>query len=307
MYSELKDSIETIISSLEKEQQHIKQELTGLPDGKLKIIQRHSGETNYYHYHYIDGERHIDYIPKKKNLKLAYDLAKAQYYKELDKELNTQLELLNNFNEKFAPEKLEDAFYQLSPARRNLITPVFQTSEEYAKEWDSAVYDKNSYYPENLIFETDKGDMVRSKSEVIIANYLHAQRDKVFYRYECSLYLDNPRPITIHPDFTIMSRKTGKIVYLEHCGMLDNEQYANDFVKKMNTYIANNIIPGKDIIFTAETSTTPLVIQSLWAQIESILQTNLLFTRRIPQQSSIQPAYTPMLVYSADLHGQIRP
>ena len=80
-----------------------------------------------------------------------------------------------------------------------------------------------------------------------------------------------PRPHVIYPDFTIISRTTGKIVYLEHCGMLDNPDYADDFVNKMNRYIANGLMPGSDVILTVETSTNPLNVQSLWLQIVKIV------------------------------------
>ena len=271
MYTNVNDNVKSLISTLQKKQAHINKILQKCPDGTLNICTRASGETNYYHRYNDEKGVHLDYIPKKTNLKLAKELATSAYLKNLDAIISKQLALLRKFNDSFSLIELEDAYYDLPVERQRLIAPLFLSSDDYAKAWDAETYEKCSKYPEGLIYTTDKGDLVRSKSELIIANYLHAHRDKLFYRYECPLTLDHPYSITIYPDFTIISRRTGQIVYLEHCGMLDNEQYANAFVNKMNTYISNDIIPGRDVILTSETSTQPLVLQTLWIQVQNIL------------------------------------
>lgn len=43
-------------------------------------------------------------------------------------------------------------------------------------------------------------------------------------------------------------------------GLMDDAFYANEFVKKMNTYIANGLMIGRDVVVTNETSLTPLDI-----------------------------------------------
>ena len=52
---------------------------------------------------------------------------------------------------------------------------------------------------------------------------------------------------------TYLNVHTGKIIYWEHAGRMDDLYYTNDFVKKMNAYITNNLLPGRDIILTFET------------------------------------------------------
>lgn len=71
------------------------------------------------------------------------------------------------------------------------------------------------------------------------------------------------REITVYPDFTILNKHNGKIIYIEHIGRLDDPSYANDFVRKVNTYIENNLIPGRDVVFTYETSKRPLDMRFL--------------------------------------------
>ena len=72
--------------------------------------------------------------------------------------------------------------------------------------------------------------MVRSKSEVIIANLLH-EKD-VRFTYESPLLAKDG---SMHlPDFTIVS--SGKTTFWEHLGVLDNPDYAARWQRKLLWY-----------------------------------------------------------------------
>ena len=81
------------------------------------------------------------------------------------------------------------------------------------------------------IHSTSKGDKVRSKSEVIIANLLHEY--KIEYEYELPLDYGGKEPI--RPDFTIFLSDGSKLFW-EHLGMLGSEKYDRDWLFKMNIY-----------------------------------------------------------------------
>ncbi len=83
----------------------------------------------------------------------------------------------------------------------------------------------------NRIYSTVKGDRVRSKSEVIIANLLTAYG--IIYEYEKPLVYENGK--WIEPDFTIF-QSNGKILYWEHLGMLGVESYDNRWLEKQDIY-----------------------------------------------------------------------
>jgi len=83
----------------------------------------------------------------------------------------------------------------------------------------------------NRIYSTVKGDRVRSKSEVIIANLL-ADHD-IAYEYEKKLEYKNGK--WIEPDFTI-TLPNGKELYWEHLGMLGVESYDNRWLEKQDIY-----------------------------------------------------------------------
>lgn len=74
---------------------------------------------------------------------------------------------------------------------------------------------------DGAIFQTARGEKVRSKSEVMIADTL--QRFGVPYKYEYPLKL---RKFTAYPDFYCLNLRTRKEYYWEHFGMMDNVEYA---------------------------------------------------------------------------------
>ncbi len=78
-----------------------------------------------------------------------------------------------------------------------------------------------------LIYDTEKGHKVRSKSEVIISNLLY--KENIPYEYEIKL------PYGVEPDFTI-TLKNGKRIFWEHLGMLGTEKYDNRWLEKMDIY-----------------------------------------------------------------------
>ena len=80
---------------------------------------------------------------------------------------------------------------------------------------------------------TNNGEMVRSKSEVIVANTL--ARLGLYYEYEKRLENPHESSNSIHPDFTI-HRGDGKIFYWEHLGMLQKPRYKASWELKMNWY-----------------------------------------------------------------------
>lgn len=90
----------------------------------------------------------------------------------------------------------------------------------------------------NLIYRTDRGELVRSKSEWIIADKLHSAG--VDYQYEQPLLLDG---IERFPDFTIIDDDSGLTWYWEHNGLLDSEEYKKRWDRKLVAYRKEKILP----------------------------------------------------------------
>ncbi|MBE7553155.1 MAG: AAA family ATPase [Anaerolineales bacterium] len=87
-------------------------------------------------------------------------------------------------------------------------------------------------YPEHLIHRTKGGVLMRSKSEVIVADMLDDL--KLTWAYEQKLSAtDNERDFRL-PDFTIGYQ--GDIYYWEHLGMLNSPSYREDWERKRRWY-----------------------------------------------------------------------
>jgi hypothetical protein len=93
------------------------------------------------------------------------------------------------------------------------------------------------FLEEGLIHRTERGDLVRSKSELVIADKLHAR--SVEYVYEQPLVLPNGR--TRYPDFTIADHARGVTFYWEHLGMLNDPGYRARWENKRKEYLDSGI------------------------------------------------------------------
>lgn len=107
---------------------------------------------------------------------------------------------------------------------------------------------KRKYFENALIHKTEKDELVRSKSEVIIANMLY--ENGIDYEYEKELDLKEDGKFI--PDFTINDAESGNCFYWEHCGMLENAAYKKHWQEKKELYKKHCIIEGKNLIVSTE-------------------------------------------------------
>ena len=137
----------------------------------------------------------------------------------------------------------------------------------FIEEWQKVEWTGHPFSEDAPQLFTTKGERVRSKSEVQIADSLN--RLGIPYRYEYPLRLKNG--INIYPDFYCLNVRTRQELYWEHFGMMDNPEYAKNAVQKLHQYNSIQIIPGKNLIITMETSTSPLNVKYIEQQIKSYL------------------------------------
>ena len=137
---------------------------------------------------------------------------------------------------------------------KGYIDPIDMTDEDYIRLWESMPYEAKEISDYVTVYETKRGERVRSKSELNIANALAAKG--IPYKYECPLIFKNGTKI--HPDFTVLNVKERRQIYWEHRGMMDDKDYATRSVLRIKTYMKNGIFIGRDLIITEETSANPL-------------------------------------------------
>jgi len=129
------------------------------------------------------------------------------------------------------------------------------------------------FLEERLIHLTARGDLVRSKSEVIIADHLY--RESVRYTYERPLTLDGALK---YPDFTIDDEDTGLLYYWEHCGMLSDPAYRRRWDAKLKWYRDHKILPHTEgggengiLIVTEDTRAGAISSQEILRIIRSVI------------------------------------
>ncbi|MFZ1292524.1 MAG: ATP-dependent RecD-like DNA helicase, partial [Melioribacteraceae bacterium] len=97
---------------------------------------------------------------------------------------------------------------------------------------------ENRFLEKNLIQQASDGQMLRSKSELLI--YQRLIDKGLEPNYEKKLEIKEVQKL---PDFTIENVDTGEVYYWEHCGMLYDKDYKERWEEKYRWYLDNNIIP----------------------------------------------------------------
>lgn len=266
----IKDEIKQRIRETRTILKMIDAELECAPEGSLKILCREN-KTYYYQQIKQNGMYEKKYIEKKKT-DMAIALAKKGYYIKVKPLLEKELKALESFDKSYNEDAVDKIYDLMIEERKQIVNPVRVSNREALKRWNDEEYEINQWHPENLIYKTDNGEKVRSKSELIISNMLNRNSKNLRYKYERPLeLLFNGEKRIIHPDFTVLNINTGKITYWEHAGRMDDSKYASSFVWKINAYLDNGIIPGENLILTYETNENPINTQYVLAMIDSML------------------------------------
>ena len=222
------------------------------PEGTLNICD-FKGRTQYYVHR--DGKR--KYI-KECERQLVKGLCQKDYDQKVlrtaQKELK-QLENLRAYYRDQAQETIcENVYENMFDKRRQFVIPIKLSDEEFIKQWDAVEYERKSFREDAPEYYTEKGERVRSKTELLIANMLSKYR--IPYRYEYPLLLKEYG--LIHPDFLVLNVRTRKEIYFEHLGMMDDEGYREEALKRISAYEKNGIFPGDGLVLTHETSKNPV-------------------------------------------------
>ena len=163
-----------------------------------------------------------------------------------------------------------DVYNKMKPARKAVIEPIDISNYEKSVIWENEPFETKGIREENIMYRTERGEKVRSKSEKIIADTLF--RYDIAYRYEAPLSLYNGNyDVLIYPDFTTMNRRNGRIYYWEHLGLMDNAEYSDRASARIGMYEQNDILLGDKLIITHETAERVLDIDVLNKYIKKYL------------------------------------
>ena len=230
--------------------------LKNAPQGYLRAAYK-NGESEYYLKN-SKKEKRGRYL-KQTEREIAILLAQKEYDEKVLKYARTELNSLNKLIRRYEIGTAEDIYENLPPARRALVTPILLPDDEFVKNWLAQQYEGLGFEEGAPEFYADSGLRVRSKSEIGIANkYGELQIPMLFER---PLKLKGWK--TVYPDFTLLNVRLRKEFIHEHLGKMDDPEYAEENVAKLNAYEKNGYYPGKNLILTFETKGNPFDVRKI--------------------------------------------
>lgn len=248
-----KEYLEKIIINAEKR-------ISKAPEGTLRISS-HNGGIQFYN-RLDPSDPSGKYIPSSKK-KTAYALAQKKYDLHLIKTANEQLKAINSFLSKYDADALENVYLTSGEKMKPIITPAILSDEEYAAAWLAQEYNKKGFALGTPEHYTQKGERVRSKSEVMIANELSTAG--LPYLYELPFKVEGG---VLHPDFSVLRISDRQVVRWEHIGLMDYEEYRNEVIERLRKYASRGVVIGNGLIITIETALHPLNIEDIRAVIK---------------------------------------
>lgn len=233
--------------------------LKNAPNGTLYTRHNHNS-VQYYCKYGAEKERYL----KKTEKELVKQLAQKDYANKMIKFAMERVQALETNMLMYDRDEIVKFHEKLSKERQLLITPFVMSTDDYAELWlkkNRNIASKSNPYPLDIDsgIATEQGELVRSKSEKIIADKLYMMN--VPYVYECKLTLKGNKHV--YPDFTVLNRNTRKEFYWEHFGMMHESEYVLNAIKKISTYRKNDIYEGDKLLITQETSTCFIDVKEL--------------------------------------------
>lgn len=260
---ELKEQKQEVDRLVQKTKKH-KKAFEGLAEGNIRV----SASNGCPQYYFTEkGSGHEKYIPSK-DKEFTRRLVQRDYEEKALRKLESMQHDMDRFLKKCDAKILDHLYDNLCDGRKILVTPLSLPDDEYVKRWLESFPGEQNPYPEQGKYETDQGEIVRSKSEKILADMFH--KLKIPYRYEPKVTLDNYK--SFYPDFACLNVRKRKTVYWEHLGLVSDADYATKNYAKLESYERNGILLGDTLLVSMETAQNPLDLALIRKKIETFLK-----------------------------------
>ncbi|MBR4993838.1 MAG: hypothetical protein IKY04_06270 [Lachnospiraceae bacterium] len=246
--------LQKLLNDEAKRLSHIKEvverNLVDAPDGSLRVS-RNKRQTMLMH---CTGENEKSRLRgnfiKKQDRDIAVKLAQKEYDLKLLNLVNKRLKQITPIQREYTDDEIESVYKRLHEVKQKMVKPVEEPWEQKLGNWKNTPYEGKGFEIGAPVILTKKGERVRSKSEKILADTFYDYG--IEYKYECPLVLKGFG--TIYPDFTFLKKGSDKELYWEHDGRMDDPDYCNSAIRKIDSYIKNGIFPGERLILTFETA-----------------------------------------------------
>lgn len=247
----LKEQLEVRRNYLQQVKGEKEKALETAPQGSLRVLEK--GENVQYYQRNALNDDKLIYI-KKRDVLHAQALAQKDYDEKILRSVDKELMAIKHYLKHYPEINAEQIYENLHKGRQCLVHPIRVPDHIYINQWESRSYSTKVFSVDVPEYYSIKGERVRSKSEVIIADMLY--RMGIPYHYEYPLYLKGMGEI--YPDFTVLNVRVRKEMYWEHFGMMDDSLYAEKAIRKVLVYNQNDFYFGEKVIFTYETKNCPI-------------------------------------------------
>ena len=216
---------------------------------KLKKYSHKNGEA--YYSMKSEGYKSYNYIGKASDLRVRR-VQEVHHLEESIRRIDHDIELIDSLVHNYQPYDYLSVDTALPGSYQSCTSSSFTKYQVIGRKWKEEKLRFKAQFPENYpeykTERTSDGVWVKSKNEVILYNKL--LYEGLFHIYELPLPLADYGP-PLYPDFTILSPIDMKTeIIIEHVGRLDNQQYRDDFARRLGRYIAAGYIPGVNLFFT---------------------------------------------------------
>lgn len=215
--------------------------LSKAPDGYLRSKAR-AGRVSFYHVHSEERYREENITD---NSRKIGQLVRKRINKEIKNSARDNIAVLEQFVDRYRNNEHAEIIANLPKGYKDAL-PYLGGHPEAR---NLSAYQRAPFDPKWHVHETVSGFMVRSKSEVIIANTLTSYG--IPFNYEEKFDYLGEGYQTIYPDFTI-HLPTGKLILWEHLGLLDKEKYAMRTAHRLSVYQQHGYIIYKNLILTED-------------------------------------------------------
>lgn len=251
MSNQLLFEAKAVLQELKNQRAVISKHQIGLSEfSGLMLKKSHAkGSSSVYYYVKKKGVSKAKYLGPGSNPTVR-SIKEAKHTAELLKVIDNDISLLEMLNEKYVIPDYSSINSRLPGVYRDAVLSFENSFNPSAAEWKRRKELEKAkhpvYNPEALIHQAVDGTMMRSLSEVVIANYLISLG--ITFVYELPLIHHGKR---IYPDFTILSPIDNKtVIIIEHQGAMDSETYQAKYIRTILFYLKTRLVPNKDVFFT---------------------------------------------------------
>ncbi len=260
IFDELKKQLkeqEALLVRLEKRTNNARNPQKGF----IKASHKHG---SYQFYFKGKNDSKYRYVPVSEKKKIG-KILQGEYEEVLLKTVRKNCAVLRHAIRNLIP--VEDRYERMSPGKKELIDPIISTRQSYIDAWYRKYPGGMNPYFEEGVYQTDRGEKVRSKSEKILADLFYKR--EIPYQYEPEITLKDGSKV--YPDFLLLNVRERRTFIWEHFGMLSDDDYAKKNMRKICSYDESGFSLGVGLLISSESDEVPLKLSLINEKIDRFL------------------------------------